>query len=771
MIFKGKAETLENIEKIITTAKILPQISFSYDEYFNQKKSILKYLEDNKWFEKNLIVRSCGKNEDDIHYSGAGQFTSVGNVYGKENVCNAIQTVFESMGTNKENKVFLQPFINEVDLSGVIFTIEPNTGSHYYVINFDDQTKLTNSVTDGSGKELKTLYFYKGNNQISEKKFQGIIALAKELENLFKNEALDIEFAIKNNELFLFQVRPLVFNIPKVNKEIQDSILKNICNQIIQRNKYNPNILGDFSIYGVMPDWNPAEIIGIHPSTLALSLYEEIITDSVWAHQRSNYGYRNMTSFPLMIDFSGLPYIDARISFNSFVPKDISDELARKILNYYLLKLCKYPEYHDKIEFKIAFTCYSFDLRKRIRELSKYDFSELEISQIIRALHQLTNNIISEKNGLFRNDLLKINTLTEKHNAVMQAEISILEKIHCLLEYCKQYGTLPFAGIARAGFIAMEFLNSLVSINVMTKTEKDLFLSNLKTIGKTISNDSKRLSRNEFMKIYGHLRPGTYDICSPCYSKSKKDYFVFSKEKDEIPSKEPIFIFTKKQCAKIEILLKKHNLNCNFESFISFIKAAIEGREYSKFIFTKTLSEIIELIAIFGEEHGYSREDMSHINIKKVLKMITNTNIDIKDTLSKIINDGKEKERQSLNILLPTLIWNEKQVYEFYHFKNEPNYVTQKECEADIVEIFEEMDIKDKIVIIKNADPGYDWIFSHEIAGLVTAYGGVNSHMAIRCAEFGIPAAIGVGEDRFSRMIKLKRIKIDCKNKRIIEIC
>ena len=81
------------------------------------------------------------------------------------------------------------------------------------------------------------------------------------------------------------------------------------------------------------------------------------------------------------------------------------------------------------------------------------------------------------------------------------------------------------------------------------------------------------------------------------------------------------------------------------------------------------------------------------------------------------------------------------------------------------------MDIKNKIVIIKNADPGYDWIFSHEIAGLVTAYGGVNSHMAIRCAEFAIPAVIGVGEDRFSRMIKLKRIKIDCKNKRIIEIC
>ena len=56
----------------------------------------------------------------------------------------------------------------------------------------------------------------------------------------------------------------------------------------------------------------------------------------------------------------------------------------------------------------------------------------------------------------------------------------------------------------------MEFLNSLVSINIMTKTEKDLFLSDLKTIGKIISDDSKRLSKNKFMETYGHIRPGTY---------------------------------------------------------------------------------------------------------------------------------------------------------------------------------------------------------------------------------------------------------------------
>ena len=31
-----------------------------------------------------------------------------------------------------------------------------------------------------------------------------------------------------------------------------------------------------------------------------------------------------------------------------------------------------------------------------------------------------------------------------------------------------------------------------------------------------------------------------------------------------------------------------------------------------------------------------------------------------------------------------------------------------------------------KIVLIENADPGYDFIFSHKILGLVTKFGGMN---------------------------------------------
>ena len=59
---------------------------------------------------------------------------------------------------------------------------------------------------------------------------------------------------------------------------------------------------------------------------------------------------------------------------------------------------------------------------------------------------------------------------------------------------------------------------------------------------------------------------------------------------------------------------------------------------------------------------------------------------------------------------------------------------------------FSNKKINNKIVFIENADPGYDFLFSKNIKGFVTKYGGQNSHMSIRSAEMSIPACIGIGE-------------------------
>lgn len=72
--------------------------------------------------------------------------------------------------------------------------------------------------------------------------------------------------------------------------------------------------------------------------------------------------------------------------------------------------------------------------------------------------------------------------------------------------------------------------------------------------------------------------------------------------------------------------------------------------------------------------------------------------------------------------------------------------------------------------MIPQADPGYDWLFGQKIAGLITMYGGANSHMAIRSAEFGLPAAIGIGETAYRRISDATVLELNAGNHQIHKI-
>jgi phosphoenolpyruvate-protein kinase (PTS system EI component) len=69
--------------------------------------------------------------------------------------------------------------------------------------------------------------------------------------------------------------------------------------------------------------------------------------------------------------------------------------------------------------------------------------------------------------------------------------------------------------------------------------------------------------------------------------------------------------------------------------------------------------------------------------------------------------------------------------------------------------------VENRIVAIENADPGFDYLFSLGIVGLITAFGGPNSHMAIRAAEFRLPGVIGIGQAAFQDLPGGALVEID----------
>ena len=92
--------------------------------------------------------------------------------------------------------------------------------------------------------------------------------------------------------------------------------------------KPHPFLMGMRTVFGVMPDWNPAEIVGVRPKPL-VSLYRDLITDNIWAYQKDIITVIEiLRSFPLVPNFQGLPYIDVRLSFNSFIPSSLDENLA-----------------------------------------------------------------------------------------------------------------------------------------------------------------------------------------------------------------------------------------------------------------------------------------------------------------------------------------------------------------------------------------------------------------------------------------------------------
>jgi hypothetical protein len=638
-------------------------------------------------------------------------------------------------------------------------------------------TSATDGVTSGEAKDQRTFVVHRGRRDAARSvpdQLRKLLKTIEEIEYITDNDALDIEFAIDSaGRIHILQVRPLVLRHERTatsDGEVE-KMLAAAEERFVALTKPPHGQVGRRPVWGIMPDWNPAEMIGTRPGRLAFDLYAHLICDEVWATQRAEYGYRDVRPWPLIRQFAGHVYVDVRASFNSFVPANVDDEMAAAIVDVYLARLVARPELHDKVEFEIAMTCWSFDFEDRLAALAgdaKLPRSRLET--FAQGLIEITRRGIDRVDS----DLAQSASFEKALSAQLAMDGSPLDVAYASLELCRRGGTLPFAHLARGGFVATTLLRSAVRAGILEATRVQEFLRSIETVGRRFVADAAAVragdrTMEEFVSEYGHLRPGTYDIESASYGQAA-DRFLKPVVARAAAEEKPAFAWRSDEAERLTFALANAGIGVTIEKLDHFLRSAIRGREHAKFVFTRALSRSLEEVALWGQGLGIERADLAHLGLSDIIAVVRGTLPSNVAALRPGIEKSAVASQLAGMIELPPLLFDVANLYAFEYPATEPNYITDKSVISAAVFIDGDEQpaaLDGKIVVIPRADPGFDWLFSHKIAALVTVFGGANSHMAIRAAEFGLPAAIGIGELRYRLLQEGGLVELNCRERRL----
>lgn len=782
-LLSTKAQTLQNFQRLLRKSRIEKIFFFSVQEFMDHSDQIVNSIAD-KFPDGPIIVRSSCSAEDLYCISNAGCFTSVAGVdpNSPQLVKQVVQTVINSYRQKGSviagDQVLVQYQNRNVRLSGVVFTRNLETNTPYYLINYDTEGKRTYGVTGGIVGN--SIWIHRGLNfsQIPTN-WLSLIEATREIESHLNQMVLDIEFVEdENDEIIINQIRPLAANI-RCSAYGDDRFNELIARYTDYYCSFAPVWDSTPVIFSDMAFWNPAEIIGHNPRPLAYSLYRELITKQSWNKGLIPLGYTNVRS-ELMERIGNKPYINVDNAFAALVPASLDEDLRTKLVSVYKQRLRQDLTSHDKIEFEITFNCFDLETRDRLTTLKKEGFNDPEVSRLGDALQQMTIEMISRYEERLAEDRVALKRLTAFGDATSNKlrnstdTFEMLRSFTRLLAAIANFGTIQFTTVAREAFVSRSLCRSLIRYGGFSQQEMDQFMEGLVTVATEFDRDFHRfvsghIPESSFMLRYGHLRSGTYDITAPRYDQVQN----WNAHTRSSSTRRPDL----NQSSGLDLAkLRRALAHTPFASLDAlnvghFCMSALEEREYFKFEFTRQLSLAMELLAKVGDQLEFSREDLSYLDLSviQLFRFMQNPRT-LAEYWGLWIEKMRESYKEKSRLVLPAVIQHPMDLRIIRSFEARPNFITGKRVEAQTIDIQDgkSFDIAGKIVIILQADPGFDWIFTKGIAGLITMYGGPASHMAIRCAEFGVPAAIGCGEQIFRWVSRQTRLILDCSLNQIL---
>lgn len=207
-----KAENLQKLCETHLIKNIIPK--------FIIVNSIEEINENELCKDKLYAVRSSCDVEDNSNNSFAGQFKTFLNTEVKD-VKDRAKQVFESFGTHS-GKVIIQEMI-ESDISGIVFTANPVGILNEIVIVagkglgdnvVEDKVETTTYYYNIDDK----LYYTEGEKILSNDILKDIINYSIIIKTIMEYD-VDIEYAIKDNKVYILQARPIT-TLDNTSKQI-----------------------------------------------------------------------------------------------------------------------------------------------------------------------------------------------------------------------------------------------------------------------------------------------------------------------------------------------------------------------------------------------------------------------------------------------------------------------------------------------------------------------------------------------------------------------